>query len=251
MLGRALRSLIRRPVYWAASRLGYRLYSVGGLPYGIDVWLDVERLAKSWGIELATMFDVGANVGQTALSMKKRWPNARIVCFEPTGATFKKLQENIRPLLQVEAHNIALGNAPGVVDLFTYENTLINSLLPDAQTVTRFEAAAKKETCTVRTLDEVLRTEKIRRINLLKIDTEGYDLPILEGAANSLQEGLVDFIYVEFNTIMAKAGSSGGALAPLASFLAPFRFHFVAAYTDYVVMEGDFFSVSNALFARH
>jgi hypothetical protein len=96
----------------------------------------------------------------------------------------------------------------------------------------------------------VRRERGIERINLLKIDTEGFDLQVLEGAQESLRDGRIDFIYLEFNTVLPKEGTAGGALAPLASFLQPFRFNLVSTYTDHLVTTGEFFSGFNALFAR-
>ena len=42
---------------------------------------------------------------------------------------------------------------------------------------------------------------------------------------------------------------SGGALLPIAELIAPYGYHFVATYNDYIVTEGEMFGVSNALFA--
>ena len=105
-------------------------------------------------------------------------------------------------------------------------------------------------TCTVRTLDEVRRELGVERINLLKIDTEGFDLQVLQGARQSLEEGRIDCIYLEFNTLLPKPGTSGGALLPLAEFLTPLGFNLISTYTDFLVTEGDFFGGYNALFAR-
>ena len=39
------------------------------MPYGIDPWIDIERLSGSSGLDVTTIFDVGANVGQTARTL--------------------------------------------------------------------------------------------------------------------------------------------------------------------------------------
>jgi len=64
-----------------------------------------------------------------------------------------------------------------------------------------------------------------------------------------LSAGNVRFVYAEFNDMLPKLGTTGGALVPLSEFLAPFGFRFVATYTDYIVTHGEMFTVANALFA--
>lgn len=86
-------------------------------------------------------------------------------------------------------------------------------------------------------------------IDVLKVDTEGFDLEVLKGAVNLLAAGLIRFIYFEFNEILNREGVFGGALAPIAELITPYGYRFVATYNDYVVTEGEMFGVSNALFA--
>ena len=250
-----MQAFMGKAIQSVARRLGYRMQSYKKAPYGLDPWRDLERLAGVWGIELAVGFDVGANVGQTASLLKKMWPAMRIVCFEPTPDTYAKLERTVATLPGVTAQNIGLGATAGTFDLFTYpDDPLLNSLSAQSPFTVRFaskyDPMVKKVDCTVRTLDEVRRESGIERINLLKIDTEGFDLQVLEGAQETLREGRIDFIYLEFNSVLPKAGAVGGALAPLAAFLEPFNFNLVSTYTDHLVTTGEFFSGFNALFAR-
>ena len=248
-------SFVQRVLQSGARRLGYRLQSYKSAPYGLDPWRDLERLARVWNIDLALTYDVGANVGQTASLLKKMWHDMQIVCFEPTPATFDILRQTVSALPGVTAHNIGLGASAGSFDLFTYPgDSLLNSLSPHSPFTARFaskyDPMVEKISCTVRTLDEVRRESGVERINLLKIDTEGFDLQVLEGAKETLREGRVDFIYLEFNTILPQEGIAGGALAPVAALLQPLKFNLVSTYTDQLVTTGEFFSGFNALFAR-
>ena len=62
-----------------------------------------------------------------------------------------------------------------------------------------------------------------------------------------LSAGKIRFIYTEFNDMLPKPGTTGGALVPIAQFLAPLGFRFVATYTDFVRTDREMFGVSNAL----
>ena len=84
---------------------------------------------------------------------------------------------------------------------------------------------------------------------MLKIDTEGFDLEVLKGAAAMLKRGAISFVYFEFNDIQPDENSAGGALAPIDEFLRRHQYRFITSYNDYIVTDGDLFAVSNALYA--
>ena len=146
-------------------------------------------------------------------------------------------------------YNVALGDAIQTVLLFEYESSVLNSLVPDAQFAVRFDKAAQTLNVSCTTLDEFSKINFVDKIDVLKIDTEGYDLLVLRGAQKMLLAGTISFIYIEFNSILEKVGTTGGALLPVAEFLVPFGFRFIASYTDHVIINGDVFIVANALFA--
>jgi len=50
--------------------------------------------------------------------------------------------------------------------------------------------------------------------------------------------------------MLPRPGTSGGALLPIDSLLEPLGFHFEASYPEQMISEGEFFIVSNALFAQ-
>ena len=96
-----------------------------------------------------------------------------------------------------------------------------------------------------------LRRARDKKIDVLKVDTEGFDLEVLKGAQTMLKEGAISFIYFEFNDIqLSSDNSAGGALFPIDDFLRRYQYRFIATYNDYVVTAGDLFAVSNALYYR-
>ena len=56
------------------------------------------------------------------------------------------------------------------------------------------------EVVPILTVDQLVKRDNIKHIDILKIDTEGYDTFVLDGASNSLSKGLIDFIIFEYNT---------------------------------------------------
>ena len=140
------------------------------------------------------------------------------------------------------------GDATRSVVLFEYPWSPINSLVSDAQYAVRYSLIAKSIEVQCVTLDDFCDQHSIHEVDVLKIDTEGYDLNVLRGAQKILSGGNVRFIYIEFNDMLPKPGTTGGALVPISEFVAPFGFRFVATYSDFINPEGEMFIVANALF---
>ena len=75
----------------------------------------------------ATVIDVGANKGQFAAYARTRWPNARLICFEPLPGPRAKLARVTRG--HAEFHDCALGSAPGQGQMHLASRTDSSSLL--------------------------------------------------------------------------------------------------------------------------
>jgi FkbM family methyltransferase len=218
--------------------------------YGIDPWRDVERLARALKRSIEVCFDVGANVGDTSLVLLERFQKSRVFAFEPHPATFSKLAARTDDG-RFFPQQFALGEERGESAFYVYDDEpAINSLAFNARYAARFKRATSEITVRVDTVDEFCSANEIQRIDVLKIDTEGFDLHVLKGARQMLANGLVEFVYVEFNDCLAKRGTTGGGLNEISEYLGQFKFHFVSTYTDYVVPADDLFVVSNLLMVK-
>jgi FkbM family methyltransferase len=213
-----------------------------------DVFSDINRLSLAWNYQINCFFDVGANDGATAKAALSYFNDASIFAFEPHPNTFLKLRQNVSGP-RCQAFNIAFGDKKGDADLFSYDNDKINSLVPDAPFAVRFGKKGSPIEIRISTIDDFCTAHCIATIDVLKIDTEGFDLCVMKGAETKLARHEVRFIYTEFNDVFEQPGRSGGALFPMCEYLYPFGFRFVAAYTDCLATEGEFFAVHNALFA--
>jgi FkbM family methyltransferase len=215
--------------------------------FGIDPYNDMDHLAATWGYSLSTIFDVGANIGQTALNLVRRYPSARILSFEPHPTTCATLAESVARHSQIHITNAALGAVPGALPMTVYSLSVLNTLKPNFHTG-RFEKASTI-TVPVTTLDAFCAEHHIETIDLLKIDTEGFDLMVLQGAAELLKRGAIHFIYLEINDLEIGPDEPGTALLSIYQYLRPFGFRFIGTYNDYYVTEPRLFQSSNALFA--
>jgi FkbM family methyltransferase len=241
-LGRSIRSLLERHGYW------FRHRSV--LPFGIDYQNDIRRLSSLESISIDTFFDVGANVGQTSSAALANFPGATIFAFEPDKSSFAQLGATIHST-RFRAFNIALSDRVGEARFFDFGALATsNSLVEDSQYATRAKHPSTVTTVERETIDAFCSRFGVSRIDVLKVDTEGHDLAVLRGASQMLSMHRVQFIYVEFNTMLPKTGTTGGALLPIAELLEPLGFRFVASYAEYMIPTTDLFVTSNALFVN-
>lgn len=211
-------------------RLGLNVSRLTSVPFGVDAYDDVAGLAGP-SAAFSTVFDVGANEGQTVARVRRSLPGARIFSFEPVPATFAKLSKRVGGLPNVECVQSALGDAEGAVEITVSSqsghNTINLSALPLAPTVS----------VPITTVDAFATRRGITGIDLLKIDTEGYEGAVLRGARGLLESGAVRFVLAECE-FTPRPEEPHGAFFEIAESLLPMGFRVVALYAGGVDGEG-------------
>ena len=142
------------------------------------------------------MFDVGANVGQSAGRFLEKFPKSKIYCFEPAGESFNQLQESLRDYQNVHSFKLAFGATKGKGKMVIQGLSKLSSL-SDMANDEFINDEPKYEEVDLTTVDEFCADNSIYNINYLKIDTEGSDLEILKGANNMLNNTQIDLVQVE------------------------------------------------------
>jgi FkbM family methyltransferase len=172
---------------------GYWIYKSRHLPIGTDLRLDV---ANKLGCKnLPTIFDVGANFGQTYVTFRRHFPKARIFCFEPVTDTFEVLRERLAGDPNARAERLAFGKARESRSIRLFDDApALNSLREDLMSKSD---NAREEIIQVDTIDNYCSQNGIKTIDLLKIDTEGFEIPVMEGARATLERGDVSMIFAE------------------------------------------------------
>lgn len=181
--------MINRIFHQFAEAMGYRIYKKEFMPKGCDPHLDIKRLVER---DMVTIFDVGANVGQTALALRSNFPKASIYCFEPFSKSYQALVSNLATDKQSKLYQLALGAEPGSSKISITEDSVANSLLHFGN-----GSYSQYEDVEVETVDRIMDKEKLSQIDLLKTDAEGYDLEVLKGAREALRKKRIQFIFTE------------------------------------------------------
>jgi FkbM family methyltransferase len=161
---------------------------------GIDLAQDIQHSLPAF--QVSNIFDVGANVGQSAEVFLVEFPRSRIYSFEPVGNTFRQLQRNFAGNKRVECYQLAFSAANGAGTMMVSSASVTSSLFNvDRQMLG--DGAGTLEHVKMVTLDDFCDSEKIERINYVKIDTEGGDLDVLRGSVRMLQQQRIDIVQVE------------------------------------------------------
>ncbi len=146
------------------------------------------RLLNIHNINL--VFDVGANIGLYSHCLRNMGYDGRIVAFEPLSNEFKALQKLAGKDSSWECLNMALGNENQESEINISQNSVSSSILemlPSHYSVVPESKYFRKEKIIIKTLDSIFKdyytsSDKV----FLKIDTQGYEKSVLEGAINSL-----------------------------------------------------------------
>ena len=145
-------------------------------------------------------FDIGANIGLFSLVVSSiLGEKGKVIAFEPCSITFQRLKENIglNQFTNIVPENVALSNKSGFAELQIASNgyDAWNSLAkPSAGELLEVE-----EVKTI-TLDDFVRNLGLdkTKISLIKIDIEGWEIPMLQGAKEFLSSSNAPILLVEF-----------------------------------------------------
>lgn len=173
---------------WLGRLTGTHIYR--NLPRGIDLAADLARWLPEFRADV--VFDVGAHRGQSTERFLRWFPQAQVFAFEPVSQTYRELVARFGTERRVRTEQCAFGRVPG-------EATMRLEGRSDMYAIAKPDAAgiAPTEQVRVETVDGFAAREGITHIGLLKIDTEGYDLAVLEGAESLLAKGTIDLVQVE------------------------------------------------------
>ena len=163
---------------------------------------------KSEKIEINSLFDVGAHHGETVNLFNKNFKINKIFCFEVSLINYENLKKNLEKNNNVSIFNYGLGNKEGE-NTFSQLEESSSSTLVEINKNSKYFISKKKilnffirkdleilsSVVKIRQLKNFMRENSVNSIDILKIDTEGYEFNVIKGAEEKIKN--IKYIYFE------------------------------------------------------
>lgn len=198
--------LFARRIFYPAHLFFYKLSMFGlGIKNHENAAVSGERafikyLISGSKLLSGVILDVGANVGDYSVMLRKSGITLPIFAFEPHPSAFSKLEQasasyQFTPIFK------GAGEAASRSFIYDYSGnggsehaSMYREVIEEIH-----HGEAEAFLIELTTIDEFVAMKNISRIALLKIDTEGHELQVLKGAQQCIRRGMTDIIQIEFN----------------------------------------------------
>jgi FkbM family methyltransferase len=206
---------------------------------------------RAWfqSVGFNTVIDVGAYIGSFAYAAHHMLPSAQIYSFDPLPENIAAMKKNLESLGKFTAFQTALGDHPGEMDFFVSDFAPSSSALAMGDLHKKafpYAAESHKIKVPVARLDDFLSKMELKSPVLLKLDVQGFERVVLEGAGELLKQ--VDYLIseVSYQTLYENQVLFDG----LYDFLRSKSFRFAGNFDSLLSPENGAILQSDALFMR-
>lgn len=208
------------------------------MQYCIYYGITIEPREKLYNLvkDGTTIIDVGTNIGETLLNFARINKTGLNIGFEPVPDLYARAEYNLKlnDLPNIKLENLALSNEAGKLTFnVTNENNSGGIFLSS-------DLNQEDSSRTVRaiTLDSYVLENNLDNISLLKIDVEGFELNVLEGAVMTLNK-FKPALFIELDdSFLRRQGKSGKELV---GFLIDKGYQIFSAENDKQIMADENF----------
>lgn len=209
--------------------------------------------------EKSIIFDVGANKGQSIKRFKKIYKDSVIHSFEPGGIECDKIKSKYGNDKNVFINNVGVGEKKESLEFNINANTTHSSFKQLLENTTWIKKRSKvqnikddkytvsKEIKQIISLDDYALENKINLIDVLKIDTQGYEDKVIAGAKNLIKGNKIKIIQIEI--IFSEIYENPLNIYDIEKFLIPngyklFGFSNAGSLVSHYIFQSDFIYVS-------
>jgi FkbM family methyltransferase len=161
--------------------------------------------------KIKKVLDVGAHKGEFLKSIQNLKSVDKIYCVEPQKEIFDKYLKKYKKNKKIKCFNFAISNKLGkrIININKKTSTTTFSKINPHSKWSKIKnilltgsiksSFVRKEITKVITIDKFCQTNKINKIDLLKIDTEGHEKEVLMGGIKMLSKKKIRYILLEFH----------------------------------------------------
>jgi len=176
-----------------------KIFTFVGLDIRFKKNVNFDTIYKKYIKKNPIIIDVGANEGQSIRRFNLIFNNSTIHSFEPIKNCFNQMVKDY-PYKEFIKNNYALSDKNTEKNFFINKHSYTSSFSKINKKYDQLHNKDKtKDNLKVKTmtLDTYINLNRIKKIDILKIDTQGHELHVLKGAKNVLKKSIISFIEVE------------------------------------------------------
>ena len=160
---------------------------------------------KKLNLKSPNILDIGANNGIYSIYYAKKYKNSKIFSFEPVKKNYFLLKKNIHlnKIKNIKTYNFGFFNKNKTAKIGLPDKREIKKNINNGFYSIFGENSSKK--IRLKTIDKFVKKNKIKKIDFIKIDTEGSEYFILKGGLKTIEK-FKPIIQFEYNFITKKLG---------------------------------------------
>ncbi len=171
--------------------------------------LDFDEIYRLFLDNELIIFDIGANKGQSIERFRKIFPKCTIHAFEPIHYEYKNLVKKYSGEKNIILNNFALGEKKHTKEINLAKRSGVSSFNEFNKDHLWIKTRSKeyntdvenfltgRETVKIDKIDNYCLENNINKIDILKIDTQGYEDLVLEGARETLKKNIISAVELE------------------------------------------------------
>ncbi|MCC6370920.1 MAG: FkbM family methyltransferase [Bacteroidia bacterium] len=141
------------------------------------------KLLKEYIRPGQVILDIGANIGFYAEILSDlSGPKGQVHCFEPDKKNFSYLQKHLANRKNTFLNNKAVGPKTGTISIYTSKELNVDHRTYQPE---EFDKEIKIESVSI---DDYLSHHSINKVDLIKMDIQGFEMEALKGMHNTLQQ---------------------------------------------------------------
>ena len=206
------------------------------LLFGTHEPLSTKALQKELKEEMICL-DIGANIGYYAtMESHSVGKSGWVIAIEPSPINFSFLKRNmdLQKTSNYEVHNFAIGNVESEINFLISKKSNLSRVVQEGE---KIPEGCELIRIPLKSIDKLVEEKKLEKLDLLRMDVEGYEMQILEGSKNTIRK-FKPMIQIEIHTEILGPKNLKKVLSDLKNFEYEIKYY-VPREIDFPILGSD------------